>query len=81
MDIQKTAKLLTETSNNRKILVLFGKTFLIAIIFIAVGFTLDIVSYGFTAGEAVQRVLDNIWKPFAFAFAVAVFFNPQKNKA
>lgn len=73
-------QLMIVTDDQKKLILLFKKTFFIAMIFIAVGFTLDVVTYDFTAGEAGQRVLDNLWKPFAFAFAVAVFFNPRPAK-
>ena len=81
MDIKEIRKLLLDQDKNTKMLALLKKTLLIAGVFILIGFMLDVLFNGFTTGEAVQRVLDNIWQPFAFAFAVAILFNPRKNKA
>ncbi|VAX23757.1 hypothetical protein MNBD_NITROSPINAE01-915 [hydrothermal vent metagenome] len=81
METGKNLKQLLDPEKNRKILLLFKKTFLIALLFIIVGFSLDLLMNGFTAGEALQRVLDNIWQPLAFAFAVAILYKPRKNKA
>ncbi len=81
MDMENNLKQLLDPDKNRKILLLFKKTLLIALLFIIVGFALDLLMNGFTAGEAAQRVLDNIWQPLAFAFAVAILYNPRNKKA